>query len=184
MRTLIIALIMVFASSSLVMAEGPKVSLTTNKGIIIIELDDAKAPISTQNFLTYVNEGFYDGTVFHRVIKGFMIQGGGMDTAMHQKRGHAPIKNEADNGLKNDKYTVAMARTGEVDSATSQFFINTADNAFLNHGTRDFGYAVFGKVVAGKRVVDLIEAVNTGSKGMHGDVPVEPVIIEKAELMQ
>ena len=107
-----------------------------------------------------------------------------MDMDMNQKRGHAPIKNEADNGLKNDKYTVAMARTGEVDSATSQFFINTADNAFLNHGIRDFGYAVFGRVVAGKRVVDLIEAVNTGSKGMHGDVPVEPVVIEKAEVMQ
>jgi peptidyl-prolyl cis-trans isomerase A (cyclophilin A)/peptidyl-prolyl cis-trans isomerase B (cyclophilin B) len=130
-----------------------------------------------------VREGFYDGTVFHRVIKGFMIQGGGMDTDMRQKRGHEPIKNEAGNGLKNDKYTVAMARTGEIDSATSQFFINTADNAFLNHGARDFGYAVFGKVVAGKRVVDLIEAVSTGSKGMHSDVPVEAVIIEKAEVM-
>lgn len=184
MRTLIIALIMIFASSSLVMAEGPKVSLTTNKGIIVIELDDAKAPISTQNFLTYVNEGFYDGTVFHRVIKGFMIQGGGMDASMIPKRGHAPIKNEADNGLKNDKYTVAMARTGEINSATSQFFINTADNAFLNHGARDFGYAVFGRVVAGKRVVDLIEAVPTGTKGMHGDVPVEAIVIEKAEVME
>jgi peptidyl-prolyl cis-trans isomerase A (cyclophilin A) len=184
MRKLIFALIMVFVSSSLVFAEGPKVSLTTSKGIIVIELDDAKAPISTQNFLTYVKEGFYDGTVFHRVIKGFMIQGGGMDEAMNPKRGHAPIKNEADNGLKNDKYTVAMARTGEINSATSQFFINTGDNAFLNHGARDFGYAVFGKVVAGKRVVDLIEAVPTGSKGMHGDVPLEPIMIEKAEVME
>ena len=184
MRTFVFALILLCLSSSTVLAEGPRVSLTTNKGIIVIELDEAKAPVSARNFLTYVSEGFYDGTVFHRVIKGFMIQGGGMDTAMHQKRGHDPIKNEADNGLKNDKYTVAMARTGEVDSATSQFFINTADNAFLNHGARDFGYAVFGRVVAGKRVVDLIEAVNTGSKGMHGDVPVEPVIIEKAEMMQ
>jgi len=184
MRTLIFALIMVFVSSSLVFAQGPKVSLTTSKGVIVIELDDAKAPISTQNFLTYVGEGFYDGTVFHRVIKGFMVQGGGMDASMNPKRGHAPIKNEADNGLKNDKYTVAMARTGEINSATSQFFINTGDNAFLNHGTRDFGYAVFGRVVAGKRVVDLIEAASTGSKGMHGDVPLEPIIIEKAEVME
>jgi peptidyl-prolyl cis-trans isomerase A (cyclophilin A)/peptidyl-prolyl cis-trans isomerase B (cyclophilin B) len=184
MRTFIFALILVCLFSSPAFAEGTKVSLTTSKGIIVIELDEAKAPVSAQNFLAYVNEGFYDGTVFHRVMKGFMIQGGGMDMDMNQKRGHAPIKNEADNGLKNDKYTVAMARTGEVDSATSQFFINTADNAFLNHGIRDFGYAVFGRVVAGKRVVDLIEAVNTGSKGMHGDVPVEPVVIEKAEVMQ
>jgi peptidyl-prolyl cis-trans isomerase A (cyclophilin A)/peptidyl-prolyl cis-trans isomerase B (cyclophilin B) len=184
MRTLIYALIMVIASSAMALAEGPKVSLTTNKGIIVIELDDAKAPISTQNFLTYVDEGFYDGTVFHRVIKGFMIQGGGMDASMNPKRGYAPIKNEADNGLKNDKYTVAMARTGEINSATSQFFINTADNAFLNHGTRDFGYAVFGKVVAGKRVVDLIESTPTGSQGMHGDVPQESIVIERAEVME
>ena len=183
MRTYIFAMILIFLTASVSLADGPKVSLTTNKGIIVIELDEAKAPVSARNFLTYVREGFYDGTVFHRVIKGFMIQGGGMDTGMRQKRGHAPIKNEADNGLKNDKYTVAMARTGEVDSATSQFFINTADNAFLNHGVRDFGYAVFGKVVAGKRVVDLIEAVGTGSRGMHSDVPLEPVIIEKAEVM-
>ncbi len=183
MRTFIFAVILCCLSSSTVLAGGPKVSLTTNKGIIVIELDDAKAPVSTQNFLTYVQEGFYEGTVFHRVIKGFMIQGGGMDADMHQKRGYSPIKNEADNGLKNDKYTVAMARTGEIDSATSQFFINTGDNAFLNHGARDFGYAVFGKVVAGKRVVDMIEAVNTGSKGMHSDVPVESVVIEKAEVM-
>jgi peptidyl-prolyl cis-trans isomerase A (cyclophilin A)/peptidyl-prolyl cis-trans isomerase B (cyclophilin B) len=175
---------MVIVSSTIALAEGSKVSLTTSKGIIVIELDDAKAPISTQNFLTYVKEGFYDGTVFHRVIKGFMIQGGGMDEAMNPKRGHEPIKNEADNGLRNEKYTVAMARTGEINSATSQFFINTGDNSFLNHGARDFGYAVFGKVVAGKRVVDLIEAVPTGSKGMHGDVPLETVFIEKAEVMQ
>ena len=152
MRTFVFALILVCLFSSSVFAEGTKVSLTTSKGIIVIELDEAKAPVSAQNFLAYVNEGFYDGTVFHRVMKGFMIQGGGMDMDMNQKRGHAPIKNEADNGLKNDKYTVAMARTGEIDSATSQFFINTADNAFLNHGARDFGYAVFGRVVAGKRV--------------------------------
>ena len=183
MRTYIFAVILLLVSVSAVCADGPKVSLTTNKGVIIIELDETKAPVSARNFLTYVNEGFYDGTVFHRVIKGFMIQGGGMDMGMQQKRGHEPIKNEADNGLKNDKYTVAMARTGEVDSATSQFFINTADNAFLNHGARDFGYAVFGKVVAGKRVVDLIEAVTTGSKGMHSDVPLESVFIEKAEVV-
>ena len=183
MRAFLFAFALFCLTATTVQAGNPKVALTTNKGVIVLELDADHAPITVENFLTYVKEGFYSGTVFHRVIKGFMIQGGGMDMGMQQKRGHEPIKNEADNGLKNDKYTVAMARTGEVDSATSQFFINTADNAFLNHGTRDFGYAVFGKVVAGKRVVDLIEAVNTGSKGMHSDVPLEPVFIEKAEVM-
>jgi peptidyl-prolyl cis-trans isomerase A (cyclophilin A)/peptidyl-prolyl cis-trans isomerase B (cyclophilin B) len=163
---------------------GPKVALTTTKGTIVLELDAEKAPVSVENFLAYVNDGFYSGTIFHRVIKGFMIQGGGMDQGMAQKKGRAPIKNEADNGLKNDKYTVAMARTNEIHSATAQFFINTADNAFLNHGTRDFGYAVFGKVVEGQDVVDAIEAVATGTKGMHGDVPVEPIVIEKAEVLK
>jgi peptidyl-prolyl cis-trans isomerase A (cyclophilin A)/peptidyl-prolyl cis-trans isomerase B (cyclophilin B) len=180
--TIMLVLLSLFVTAA--WAENPKVALTTNKGVIVLELDAAKAPITVQNFLSYVKEGYYAGTIFHRVIKGFMIQCGGMDQSMAQKKGHAPIKNEADNGLKNDKYTVAMARTGEVDSATSQFFINTGDNAFLNHGVRDFGYAVFGKVVAGKRVVDLIESGDTGSKGMHSDVPLDPVIIEKAEVME
>ncbi|NLW82553.1 MAG: peptidylprolyl isomerase A [Desulfovibrionales bacterium] len=159
---------------------GPKVALTTNKGVIVLELDAAKAPVTVENFLTYVKEGFYSGTVFHRVIKGFMIQGGGMDASMSRKKGHAPIRNEAANGLKNGKYTIAMARTGEVNSATSQFFINTADNAFLDHGVRDFGYAVFGKVVEGQKVVDAIDAVKTGFQ----DVPAETVVIERAEVVK
>lgn len=183
MRTLFIALILLCLSATTVLAENPKVALTTSKGVIVLELNAAKAPLTVQNFLTYVQEGFYAGTVFHRVIPGFMIQGGGMDESMAQKEGHAPIKNEADNGLKNDKYTIAMARTGEINSATSQFFINTGDNAFLNHGARDFGYAVFGRVVKGQEVVDAINAVATGSRGMHDDVPVEPVIIVKAEAL-
>lgn len=184
MRTLLFTLIFLCLSVSLALAENPKVALTTSKGTIVLELDPAKAPITVENFLTYVQEGFYSGTVFHRVIPNFMIQGGGMDADMAPKKGHAPIKNEADNGLKNDKYTIAMARTGEIHSATSQFFINRADNAFLNHGVRDFGYAVFGKVIEGKDVVDAIAAVPTGQRGMHSDVPVEPVVIEKAEVMQ
>jgi len=184
MRAFLFAFALFCLTATTVQAGNPKVALTTNKGVIVLELDADHAPITVENFLTYVKEGFYSGTVFHRVIKGFMIQGGGMDKAMSQKKGHAPIKNEAANGLKNDKYTIAMARTGQIDSATSQFFINTADNAFLNHGTRDFGYAVFGKVVEGQAVVDAIDAVKTGSTGMHGDVPVEPVVIEKAEALQ
>lgn len=178
MRTLILTIVLCLLLAGAAWA-GPQVALTTNKGVIVLLLDDAKAPISVQNFLTYVKEGFYNGTVFHRVIKGFMIQGGGMDADFGQKNTHAPIKNEAANGLANKKYTIAMARTGEVDSATSQFFINTADNAFLDHGVRDYGYAVFGKVVAGKSVVDAIEAVQTGSH----DVPTEAIVIEKAEVM-
>jgi peptidyl-prolyl cis-trans isomerase A (cyclophilin A)/peptidyl-prolyl cis-trans isomerase B (cyclophilin B) len=183
MRTLAFALLLLCLSASAALAENPRVALTTTKGVIVLELDAAKAPVTVENFLAYVKKGFYAGTVFHRVIPGFMIQGGGMDASMSQKPGMPPIKNEADNGLKNDKYTIAMARTGEIHSATSQFFINTADNAFLNHGARDFGYAVFGKVIAGKRVVDAIESVPTGSKGMHQDVPVEAVVIEKAEVV-
>ena len=183
MRTLFFALILFSPSASTALAENPKVALTTSKGVIVLELNAAKAPLTVQNFLTYVQEGFYAGTVFHRVIPGFMIQGGGMDESMAQKEGHAPIKNEADNGLKNDKYTIAMARTGEINSATSQFFINTGDNKFLNHGARDFGYAVFGRVVKGQEVVDAINDVATGSRGMHDDVPVEPVIIVKAEVL-
>ena len=183
MRTLFFALILLCLSASAALAGNPQVALTTNKGVIVLELDAAKAPITVQNFLTYVQEGFYAGTVFHRVIPGFMIQGGGMDASMAQKKGHAPIKNEADNGLKNDKYTIAMARTGEINSAMSQFFINTGDNAFLNHGARDFGYAVFGKVVKGQEVVDAIGAVATESKGMHSDVPVEAIVIEKVDVL-
>lgn len=177
MRFLLISGLLCCLAASTAWAGNPKVALTTTKGVIVLELDAQKAPVTVKNFLTYVREGFYSGTVFHRVIKGFMIQGGGMDASLTPKKGHAPIKNEAANGLKNAKYSIAMARTGVVDSATSQFFINTADNEFLNHGARDFGYAVFGQVVEGRDVVDAIDAVRTGS----GDVPSEPVVIEKAE---
>lgn len=159
---------------------NPVIVLETSLGNIEIELDAEKAPISTENLLAYVDSGHYDGTIFHRVIPDFMIQGGGFDESMTQKRTRAPIKNEADNGLKNARGTVAMARTNVVDSATSQFFINLKDNDFLNHGGRDFGYAVIGKVTSGMDVVDKIAAVKTGNRGMHQDVPVEPVKITKA----
>ena len=158
-----------------------KVLLQTSKGEITIELDDAKAPVSAANFIEYVKAGHYDNTVFHRVIPGFMIQGGGFDADMGQKDTFKPIKNEADNGLRNDRGTIAMARTQAVDSATSQFFINHKDNDFLNHGGRDFGYAVFGKVVRGMDVVDRIAKVRTGNRGMHQNVPVEPVLILSAK---
>jgi peptidyl-prolyl cis-trans isomerase B (cyclophilin B) len=159
------------------------VKLSTNCGDITIELNAEKAPITVANFLSYVEKGFYEGLVFHRVIKSFMIQGGGMDADMKQKPTDAPIKNEADNGLSNDKYTIAMARTSVPDSATAQFFINVKDNDFLNHTaptSSGWGYCVFGKVVEGMDVVDQIEAVSTASRGGHQDVPVEPVVITKA----
>jgi peptidyl-prolyl cis-trans isomerase B (cyclophilin B) len=159
------------------------VELTTSMGVIRLELDDAKAPLSAANFLTYVNKGHYDGTVFHRVIKGFMVQGGGMTPDMKQKPTDEQIQNEANNGLTNDKYTVAMARTNAPHSATSQFFINTKDNGFLNFTAESpsgWGYCVFGKVVAGTEVVDAIEKVRTGTKGFHDDVPLEAVTIDKA----
>jgi peptidyl-prolyl cis-trans isomerase B (cyclophilin B) len=163
---------------------NPQVKLTIKGyGDITLELDQAKAPKSVENFLAYVTKGHYDNTVFHRVIPGFMVQGGGFEPGMKQKASDAPIANEANNGLKNDNYTVAMARTNDPHSATAQFFINVADNAFLNHtapSAQGWGYAVFGKVVAGKDVVDRIKAVKTGRKGFHDDVPNEDVIIEKA----
>ncbi|MFZ5548707.1 MAG: peptidylprolyl isomerase [Pseudomonadota bacterium] len=159
------------------------VELKTSAGTITLELDDAKAPQTVANFLAYVNKGHYDGTIFHRVIKGFMVQGGGMTADMKQKATDAPIQNEANNGLKNDKYTLAMARTNAPHSATAQFFINTKDNTFLNFTAESpsgWGYAVFGKVVAGTEIVDAIEKVRTGKSGFHDDVPVEAVTIEKA----
>ncbi len=159
------------------------VELTTSAGALRIELDDAKAPASVENFLAYVRSGHYDGTVFHRVIKGFMIQGGGFTTDMQQKPTLAAIANEANNGLKNMKYTLAMARTNAPHSATAQFFINATDNDFLNHRSetpQGWGYAVFGKVVQGTEVVDQIEKVSTGRKGGHDDVPNEHVVILKA----
>jgi cyclophilin family peptidyl-prolyl cis-trans isomerase len=161
-----------------------KVKLTTSMGPITIELDKTKAPVSVDNFVKYVESGHYNGTIFHRVIDGFMIQGGGFDKDMRQKATNPPIKNEADNGLKNAKYTVAMARTQVPDSASSQFFINVKDNEFLNHTAKTvqgWGYAVFGKVVEGEDVVDKIKKVPTGSAKGMGDVPVQPVVIEKAE---
>jgi cyclophilin family peptidyl-prolyl cis-trans isomerase len=159
-----------------------KVKLSTSMGPIVIELDDAKAPISAANFLKYVDAGHYDGTVFHRVIDGFMVQGGGFSKDMRQKPVNAPIKNESTNGLKNNNYTVAMARTNVRDSATSQFFINVKDNDFLNFsGDSNPGYAVFGTVVEGKEVVDKIKKVATGVKGGMENVPNEAVVIEKAE---
>jgi len=161
-----------------------KVKLTTSMGPIVIELDKAKAPVSTENFVKYVEAGHYNGTIFHRVIPNFMVQGGGFTKDMQQKPTQAPIKNEGTNGLKNDNYTVAMARTGVRDSATSQFFINVKDNEFLNYtgeNPQGWGYAVFGKVVEGKDVVDKIKAVATSNSGMHQNVPTAPVVIEKAE---
>jgi len=155
------------------------VVMETSKGNIEIELFEKEAPITTKNFLGYVNEGFYDALIFHRVIDGFMVQGGGFDKDMNEKKTKEPIKNEADNGLKNEEYTLAMARTNEVDSATSQFFINVGNNEFLNNGERDFGYAVFGKVVKGMEVVDEIKAVETGIVRGLQDVPLEAVVIEK-----
>ncbi|MFG6456140.1 peptidylprolyl isomerase [Roseateles sp. BYS96W] len=160
-----------------------QVKLTTNHGDILIELDAAKAPLSVANFLQYVRSGHYDGTVFHRVIKGFMIQGGGFEAGMKQKATEAPIQNEANNGLKNAHYTLAMARTNAPHSATAQFFINTTNNGFLDFKSESpsgWGYAVFGKVVQGQEVVDKIEKVKTAGRGGHGDVPVEDVVIEKA----
>ncbi|MDP9043730.1 MAG: peptidylprolyl isomerase [Pseudomonadota bacterium] len=160
-----------------------QVDLQTNKGTIRVELDETKAPISSKNFLDYVDAGHYDGTVFHRVIPGFMIQGGGFEPGMQQKPTRATITNEANNGLKNERYTLAMARTSAPHSASSQFFINATDNKFLNFTAETasgWGYAVFAKVVSGTEVVDAIEKVRTGSKGGHGDVPLEDVVILKA----
>ena len=163
---------------------NPRVDLhIAGYGVVTLELDADKAPQTTKNFLDYVKAGHYDGTIFHRVINGFMVQGGGFAPGMTQKKTNAPIQNEADNGLKNANYTVAMARTSDPHSASAQFFINVADNDFLNHTAKTpqgWGYAVFGKVVAGKDVVDRIKGVKTGRKGFHDDVPNDDVVIEKA----
>lgn len=162
------------------------IKLTTNHGVIAIELDSEKAPKTAANFLAYVESGHYDGTIFHRVINGFMIQGGGMGVGMKEKSTLDPVENEAANGLKNDRGTIAMARTSDPHSATAQFFINVADNDFLNHKSpsgQGWGYCVFGKVVEGMEVVDKIKGVKTGNKGFHQDVPIEDVVIEKAEIV-
>ena len=162
------------------------IRFTTNKGVIDIELDHEHAPKSSANFEQYVRDGFYDSTIFHRVIKGFMIQGGGFERGMKEKATRAPIENEAANGLKNNKYTIAMARTSAPHSASSQFFINVVDNDFLNHtapNPQGWGYAVFGKVTAGQNVVDEIARVPTSTHGFYGDVPVDDIVIEKAEIL-
>ena len=162
---------------------GTQIDIETSKGTVRIELDEMKAPVSSKNFLEYVDAGHYNGTVFHRVIPGFMIQGGGFEPGMKQKSSNATITNEANNGLKNDRYTLAMARTSAPHSASSQFFINATDNNFLNFTAETasgWGYAVFAKVVSGNDVVDAIEKVKTGSKGGHGDVPLEDVTIVRA----
>ena len=167
--------------ASAALADNPRVLLSTSHGDIEIELDAEAAPITVENFLRYTDAGHYDGLIFHRVIPGFMIQGGGFDSNMRQRPVGQPIRNEADNGLKNDRYTIAMARTQVRDSATSQFFINLANNDFLNHGARDFGYAVFGKVVSGEHVVETIGKVPTGRQAGHSDVPVNPVTINSVK---
>jgi peptidyl-prolyl cis-trans isomerase B (cyclophilin B) len=167
-----------------VAADAPRVAFETDKGIIIIELNPDKAPATVKNFLAYVDEGHYNGTIFHRVIPNFMIQGGGMSASMKEKSTKTPVKNEADNGLKNERGTIAMARTQVPDSATAQFFINTVDNEFLNFKNKTvqgWGYAVFGKVVEGLEVVDAIAKVKTTNRGGHQDVPADTVMIIKAE---
>ena len=166
---------------------NPQVLMETSMGNVKIELFKDKAPISVRNFLSYVKEGYYDGLIFHRVIPNFMVQGGGMDETMQQKKTKFAIKNEATNGLKNSRGTLAMARTGVVDSATSQFFINVVDNAFLDHKGKTpdlFGYAVFGQVIEGMEVVDQIRQVKTGNKAGHGDVPLEPVFIKSMKVIE
>ena len=164
----------------------PVVELDTNMGAIVIELNEEKAPKTVENFLNYVKSGHYDGTIFHRIIDGFMIQGGGMDAEMNEKATNAPVENEADNGLKNDAGTIAMARTQDPHSATSQFFVNVKDNDFLNHSGKNmqgWGYTVFGKVTSGMDVIEKMKGVPTGRFGMHADVPTEPVIIKSATII-
>jgi len=188
-RTLWACVLLTVLATGMAQAEGtnPMVLISTSMGDIKVELDEQKAPVTVKNFLGYVNDKYYDGTVFHRVIPSFMIQGGGMDKDMKEKATKAPIKNEAGNGLKNGVGTIAMARTSVVDSATAQFFINVKDNAFLDHRDESpagFGYAVFGKVVSGMDVVQKIEHVQTGNKGMFQNVPVEPVIIKSITVVK
>ena len=180
-KTLPAVMAMAISATQAIGAAQPKVVISTNMGDITVELDAEKAPATVTNFLAYVDEKFYDGTIFHRVIPRFMIQGGGFEANLRQKKTHDPIKNEAGNGLKNVRGTIAMARTMVVDSATAQFFINTVDNAFLDHrdeSVQGFGYAVFGRVTDGMEVVDAISSVKTGRVGPMADVPGQPVIIK------
>jgi len=193
MRTLILSMVLFLTSTLSFATENnmsdtqTKVKLTTTLGEIIIQLNTEKAPVSSANFLTYVNEGFYNGTIFHRIIPGFMAQGGGFDTSFNQKAVHAPIKNEANNGLANSRSTIAMARTNDPNSATAQFFINYKDNSFLNHTSptaSGWGYAVFGEVIEGMDVVDAMAKQATGNRGGHQDVPKTDIVIEKAEVVK
>lgn len=184
MKLLVLLATMLIAAPSL--AQNTRVEIATNLGVIVLELDDKKAPKSVANFVQYVKDGHYNGTIFHRVIDGFMIQGGGFDKDMNQKPTRAPIENEAGNGLKNDNGTVAMARTPNPHSASAQFFINVKNNDFLNFrepSPQGFGYAVFGKVVAGMDVVEKITKVATGNAGGHQNVPREPIVIDKARVL-
>jgi peptidyl-prolyl cis-trans isomerase B (cyclophilin B) len=193
MRTLILSIVLFltstlsFATKNNMSDTQTKVKLTTTLGEIIIQLNTEKAPVSSANFLTYVNEGFYNGTIFHRVIPDFMAQGGGFDTSFNQKAVHTPIKNEANNGLTNTRGTVAMARTNDPNSATAQFFINYKDNSFLNHTSQTssgWGYAVFGEVIEGMKVADAMAKQPTGNRGGHQDVPKTDIVIIKAEVVK
>ena len=193
MRNIVLAMMLFltttysFATENKMSDTQNKVKLTTNLGDIVIQLNAEKAPVSTENFLTYVKEGFYSGTIFHRVIPGFMAQGGGFDADFKQKEVHGSIKNEADNGLKNTRGTLAMARTSDPDSATAQFFINYKDNSFLDYSSptpNGWGYAVFAEVIEGMDVVDAMADAPTGNRGGHQDVPKEDIVIEKAEIIE
>ena len=180
---LLVFLLTIWTLTDLALAENPKVVLNTSKGQIVLELYADKAPETVKNFLAYVDAKYYDGTIFHRVIPNFMIQGGGFTADMKRKTTQSPIKNEADKGIKNDRGTIAMARTGDPHSATAQFFINSKDNGFLNHQsktTQGWGYAAFGRVVEGMKTVDAISAVKTTTRGPYRDVPAQPVVIESA----
>jgi peptidyl-prolyl cis-trans isomerase B (cyclophilin B) len=177
----LLALFLLLPSAASAQEEAVEVELHTNRGVIVVALDMEKAPATAANFRQYVEDGFYDGTLFHRVIPGFMIQGGGFTPDLQQKTTRAAIRNEADNGLKNARFTIAMARTPDPHSATSQFFINTVENPFLNYASpANWGYCVFGRVIEGQNVVETIEKVRTQNRGVHENVPVEPVIIERA----
>ena len=191
-KTLVLLILLLFTTLSCVTKKPmpntqTKVKLTTTLGDIVIQLEDEKAPLSAANFIAYVKQGFYNGTIFHRVIPGFMAQGGGFDTAFKQKETNAPIKNEADNGLKNKRGTLAMARTNDPNSATAQFFINYKDNTFLDHTSPSpsgWGYAVFGEVIEGLEVADEMAKQPTGNRGGHQDVPKTDIVIEKAEIVE
>jgi len=185
--TLIFLIMFIFTGSAIAEDINPKVVLETSKGKIVLELYPDQAPETVKNFLSYVDANFYDGTIFHRVIAKFMIQGGGFKTDMQRRAARPPIKNEADRGLKNDRGTIAMARTGDPHSATTQFFINTVNNDFLNHKSKTqqgWGYAAFGKVIEGMDTVDAIAAVKTTTRGPYRDVPVEPVVINSARRLK